>query len=283
MSAAVEKNRVDVHVHPTRFSRVGREYARRNGIEYSPEGLLREMDRAGVRWGVFLAPRLAPSLEDQLAEQIEVARSSGGRLLPTGTVNPTLGEREIDRALSLWDSSELPPRAVKLYPGYWPFSVDDPRLEPLYAWAERRSVPVFVHCGDTSDPNGLVRYSRPIYLDDVAVRWRGVRFVLCHLGNPWVEEAAEIIYKNANVYGDTSGLLTPFAPYVDRMRERMRRRVQAALDAIGAPDRLLYGSDWPLMTLGDAMGLVEGLEIPKADRERILGGNARGLFGLGDE
>jgi predicted TIM-barrel fold metal-dependent hydrolase len=261
---------------------VGVEYAERNRIEFTPEGLLAEMDRAGIGWGVFLAPRLAPTLEAQLEEEIAVARGGGGRLLPSGTVNPVEGEAAVARALALWEGADPPLRAVKLYPGYWPFSVDDPRLDPLYAWAERRRIPVCVHCGDTSDPNGLVRYSRPIFLDEVAVRWRGVRFVLCHLGNPWVEEAAEVIYKNANVYGDTSGLLTPFAPYADRMRERMRRRIQAALDAIGAPDRLLYGSDWPLTTLREAMSLVEGLDVPEADRERILGGNARALLGLPD-
>jgi uncharacterized protein len=32
-----------------------------------------------------------------------------------------------------------------------------------------------------------------------------VNFVICHLGNPWVTDAMEVIYKNPNVVGDISG------------------------------------------------------------------------------
>jgi predicted TIM-barrel fold metal-dependent hydrolase len=274
--------RVDVHVHPTRFTRLGWEFARKNGIEFSPTGLLREMDRFGVGWGVFLAPRLAPSLEAGLEEANRVARESEGRFLPTGTVDPTRGPDEIERALQLWSESPIPLRAIKLYPGYRPFHAADPRLEPVYAWAERTRTPVFVHQGDTSDPDGLIRYAQPFYLDEVAVRWRSVRFVVCHLANPWMEEAATVVYKNPNVWADTSGLLNPFAlRYADQIA-RMRTRLRHALLAVGGAAKLLFGSDWPISSLADALGLVEGIGAPPEEIERILGGNAREFFGLRD-
>lgn len=274
--------RVDVHVHPTRFSRHGAVFAEKNRIDYSPEGLLREMDAAGVGWGVFLCPRLAPTLEEGLADVSEVAERSRGRLLPTGTVDPTRGEEEVAHAVGLWDRNRVRLRGIKLYPGYRPFDVNDPRLEPVYEWAERAHVPVWVHQGDTSDPDGLLRYARPLYLDEVAVRWRSVRFVLCHLGNPWMEEAAEVAYKNENVWADTSGLLNPFAERYEAQVRRMRTRLQHVLLAAGGVEKVLYGSDWPISSVADGVGLVEGLDLPRDDKERILGGNARELLGLGD-
>ncbi len=275
-----EPNRVDVHVHPTHFSPHGAEFARRNGIDYSAAGLLREMDVLGIRWGVFLAPRLAPTSGAGREEMKSVVRASRGRFLATTTIDPTRGEESIEREIRMWDTGETAPRAVKLYPGYQPFDVTDRRLAPVYAWADRHRTPVFVHQGDTSDPNGLLRYARPFLLDEVAVRWRSVRFVLCHLGNPWIEEAAEVAYKNRNVWADTSGLLNPFARlYSDQVR-RMRIRLHHALLAAGGPEKLLYGSDWPISRLADAVGLVTGLDLPKEDQEKILGGNARELFRL---
>ncbi len=272
--------RVDAHVHPTRFSRLGPAFAERNRIDFSPAGLLREMDSHGIGAGVFLGPRLAPSPEDGLREVADVYRSSGGRLLPTGTVDPTRGPEEVERVLRLLSASPVPLRGVKLYPGYRPFDVADPRLEPVYAWAERARCPVFVHQGDTSDPDGLLRYVRPVLLDEVAVRWRGVRFVLCHFGNPWMEEAAAVVYKNPNVWVDTSGLLNPFAErYPDQLR-RMRARLGHAILACGGVERVLYGSDWPISSLADALSLVTGLPFSEPDREAILGGNARRLLGL---
>jgi predicted TIM-barrel fold metal-dependent hydrolase len=275
--------RVDVHVHPSRYSRHGAVFAEKNRIEYSPAGLLREMDAAGIGRGVFLCPRLAPTLEDGLQNVSEVAVASGGRLLPTGTVDPTKGEAEVAHAIELWSRNEPRLRGIKLYPGYLHFDVTDSRLEPVYRWAEQQRVPVWVHQGDTSDPDGLIRYARPIFLDEVAVRWRSVRFVLCHVGNPWMEEAAEITYKNENVYTDTSGLLNPFAENYAGQIRRMRTRLHHAILAVGDVRKVLYGSDWPISSIADAVGLVEGLDLPTADKERILGDNAREFLGLPED
>lgn len=274
--------RVDVHVHPTRYSRHGAAFAAKNGIEFTPSGLLHEMDAHGIGWGVFLSPRLAPSVSEGLADVESVARESRGRLLPTGTVDPTQGEAEIAQALELWSGSPTRLRGIKLYPGYRPFDVTDARLEPVYHWAEQQRVPVWVHQGDTSDADGLLRYTRPILLDEVAVRWRSVRFVLCHLGNPWMEEAATVVYKNENVYADTSGLLNPFAEHYAAQVDRMRTRLRYAVLAVGDVRKVLYGSDWPISSIADAVGLVDGLDLPRPDKERILGGNARELLGLPD-
>ena len=274
--------RVDVHVHPTRYSRYGPRFAERNRIEFSPAGLLREMDEAGIGWGVFLCPRLAPSLEEGLENVSSVAKESRGRFLPTGTVDPTAGEEEVAKAIKLWSKNEPPLRGIKLYPGYRPFDVTDPRLEPVYAWAERRRVPVWVHQGDTSDADGLIKYARPIFLDEVAVAWRSVRFVLCHVGNPWMEEAAEVVYKNENLYTDTSGLLNPFAEHYPEQIERMRTRLYHAILMIGDVGKVLYGSDWPISSIQDAVSLVDKLDLPRPDKERILGANARELLGLPD-
>jgi predicted TIM-barrel fold metal-dependent hydrolase len=280
--SSMDGRRVDVHVHPTRYSRHGARFAERNGIEFTPAGLLREMDSLGIGWAVFLCPRLAPTLADGLDDVSSVAERSAGRLLPTGTVDPTLGEEEVARAIRLWSECRPRLRGIKLYPGYRPFDVTDRRLEPVYAWADRTRVPVWVHQGDTADPDGLLRFTRPVLLDEVAVRWRGVRFVLCHMGNPWMEEAAEVAYKNENVYVDTSGLLNPFAEHYGAQIRRMRERLRHAVLAVGDIRKILYGSDWPISSLADGVGLVGGLDLPESDRERILGGNARELLGLPD-
>ncbi|HKS59699.1 MAG TPA: amidohydrolase family protein [Thermoplasmata archaeon] len=269
-----------MHLHPTRYSPHGPLFAAKNGIDYSVEGLLAEMERNGIGYGVFLAPRLAPSPEAALEESAAVFRHSAGRLLPTVTVDPTLPEEEVRRVVQGWDSTQLPIAAVKLYPGYFPFSVADPRVRPVLAWAERHQTPVFVHGGDPSDPNGGLRFTRPVDLDEVAVQWRSVTFVLCHLGNPWMEEAAEVVGKNANVLADTSGLLNPFVRYGAALFRRMSERLRNAFLVVGDSAKFLYGSDWPISTLGEAIRLLRSVRLEPEDEARVFGGNARRLFGL---
>ncbi len=243
-------------------------------------GLLAEMDRAGIDHGLLLQLFEAPSVRAGLEEAAAQRRAGHGRLHTVTTVDPTRGKEEVRAAIRLWDA--VPGLAgIKLYPGYKPFYPHDPRLAPVYEYAHRRGLPILVHQGDTLDGIGLVKYARPIEVDEVAGRYRDVRFVLCHLGNPWVHEAAELVYKNENVYADTSGLLAhPSTPYFDRMVRQAREVLYATLVTIGRPDRILYGSDWPLEGLEVAVELVDRLDLPEEDRAAILGGNAARLFGL---
>ena len=238
------------------------------------------MDRNAIEHGLVIQLFEAPSVREGLAEGRTTAAESGGRLHPITTVDPTKGDDEVRAALALWDA-EPHLAGIKLYPGYRAFYPHDLRLDPVYEYAHRRDIPILIHQGDTLDGIGLVKFSRPLEVDEVAGRYRDVRFVLCHLGNPWIEEGAEMVYKNENVYADTSGLLPhPSAPYFDRAILQARDAIYNALVTVGRPDRILYGSDWPLEELSVAVSLIDRLALPPADRQAILGGNARHLFHL---
>ena len=277
---AVPITGVDTHMHLSRWWHDIRATAYRSDIDYTLGGLLREMDAAGIEHGVLIQVNDAPSTAEGLVEARQIVAESGGRLTLVSTVDPTQGAEAVEQMLHLFDATpEL--AGIKLFPGYRPFAPDDPRLDPVYEYAARRKIPVLIHTGDTMDNLGLVKYSRPLPIDEVAVRFRSVRFVICHFGNPWIDEAAEIVYKNPNVYADTSGLLAhPSYPLFEQMIGLCRRRIQDAILMIGSTDRILYGSDWPLIDLQVATGLVQSLELPERDREVILGENARRLFGL---
>jgi uncharacterized protein len=272
--------RADTHLHLSRWWPDLTHTAYRADLDYTVAGLLREMDANGIDFGLVIQVFETPNARAGLTESRSLLETSGGRLRPVATVDPTKGASSIEETLSLWEHEEGL-AGIKLFPGYLPFYPHDPRLAPVYEFAHRRGVPVLVHEGDTMHPDGLVKFARPIELDEVAVRYRDVRFVLCHFGNPWVEEAAEVVYKNENMYVDTSGLLAhPSAPYFARMVEQCRARLLTAILSIGSADRVLYGSDWPLEELRVATDLVDGLDLSLADREKILGGNARRLFGI---
>lgn len=273
-------DRVDVHLH---LSRHWPDLARNSygpRVEFTVPGLLRELDAQGIGHGVVLQLHQAPDVAATLAEGQKLFEASGGRLLRTSTVDPTRGESVVADAVHQWERTEGLV-AIKLYPGYRHFYPHDPRLAPVFDFAARRGLVVMIHQGDTMDPDGLVKYARPIEVDEVAVRYRDVPIVLCHLGNPWIEETAELVYKNPNVYTDTSGLLgPPSLPYFPAMVERCRRLLAGLLETVGGCDRVLYGSDWPLESIAAAVSVVEGLDLSREDREAILGGNARRLFRL---
>jgi predicted TIM-barrel fold metal-dependent hydrolase len=280
METTEDPPRVDAHVHLSQWWPDIRRTGYRSDLDYTVVGLLREMDLNRIDFALAIQLFQAPSEEAALAEGRSTFEESKGRLLPVGTVDPTRGAPAVTAAL---ERMEADPHLVgiKLFPGYLPFYPTDSRLDIVYELAHRRDLPVLFHQGDTLDGRGLLKYARPLELDEVAGRFRDVRFVLCHLGNPWIDEAAELVYKNSNVYVDTSGLLPPpGAKFFDQAVERSRDRIYDAIVTTGLPDRFLHGSDWPLEELGLASRLIEQLEIPIADRAAILGGNAQRLFGI---
>ncbi len=169
-------------------------------------------------------------------------------------------------------------RGLKLYPGYEPFFPNDPALEPLYALAEEFSVPVMIHSGDTFTPRGKLKFAHPLNIDEVAVDHPGVNFVICHLGNPWIRDCMEVVYKNKNVYTDISGLV--LGDFSDRFESFMRKQLQEMLEYGVEPDKVLFGTDWPLASMESYLEFMEELGIPERERKKIMWENAAGLFHL---
>jgi uncharacterized protein len=275
--------RIDAHVHLSRWwPELGRT-AYRSDLEYTVPGLLAEMGQARIDYALAIQIVEAPATDEALDEGRRLLAESGGRLRPIGTVDPTLEPPRFQQAL---EALEKEPGIVglKLFPGYRSFYPSDRRVDPVYELAHRRNLPVLVHQGDTLLGRGLLKFARPLELDEVAGRFRDVRFVLCHLGNPWIDEAAEIVYKNPNVFTDTSGLLPrPDSAYFDRVRSRTRERILDAILTTSAPERFLMGSDWPLQSLSASSALIEEADLEPEDRDAILGGNAQRLFRLGED
>jgi predicted TIM-barrel fold metal-dependent hydrolase len=175
-------------------------------------------------------------------------------------------------------------KALKGYLGYLHYGPEHPNYAPYYELAARYDVPVIFHTGDTFSTTAKVRYAHPLLVDEVAVDHPRVKFVMAHFGNPWLTDAAEVLYKNDNVYADLSGILVGDADYFRAMAsegalERIAERVYLAMEWTERPDRFLYGSDWPLAPMAVYRDFVR-LMVPEPSRQAIFEDNARALFKL---
>jgi uncharacterized protein len=169
-------------------------------------------------------------------------------------------------------------KGLKLYPGYEYFYPHDPRMRVVYELAGEFGVPVMFHTGDTFDPRGKVKYAHPLQVDEVAVDFREVTFVICHLGNPWVTDAMEVIYKNENVVGDISGLT--LGQFEERFEKYMLQQLNEVVAFAGDPSSLLYGTDWPICEMGSYIRFVRNLHLSEAETELILWKNSARIFGI---
>lgn len=98
---------------------------------------------------------------------------------------------------------------LKLYPGYQHFYPSDKKIYSIAKFCEEYNIPLTFHSGDVWDTKGnaILKYSKSIYIDQLAVKFPNCKIVIAHFGFPHFLETANIVSKNKNVYTDISGTI----------------------------------------------------------------------------
>ena len=195
-------------------------------------------------------------------------------LIPFGSIDPHRGAAGVDEARRL--VTEMGVRGFKLHPTLQGFSPDDPIAYPLYEAIQELGVPALFHSGQTGIGAGLpggnglrLRYSNPMLLDDVAADFPGLTIILAHPSFPWQDEALSVATHKANVFIDLSGWSPKYFP---------PQLVQYANTVL--KHKVLFGSDYPLITPERWMADFAELPIRDDVRPLILKENAIRVLGL---
>ena len=114
--------------------------------------------------------------------------------------------------------------------------------------------------------------SNPMLLDDVAIDFPDMQIVIAHPSWPWQDEALSVALHKPNVWIDLSGWSPKYFP---------PQLVQYANTLL--KDRMLFGSDYPLITPERWMKDFEEAGFKPEVKPRILKDNAMRLLGLGEK
>ncbi|MBC9032186.1 amidohydrolase family protein [Sphingomonas sp. JC676] len=134
--------------------------------------------------------------------------------------------------------------------------------------------------------DALIRPQHLATLERVASHRPNLRIVIDHAAKPdmtnragW-EDAMASIARNPNIACKLSGLLTELRP--GRGNEAIEP-IFAHLWRCFGPGRLIWGSDWPVLTLAtDYAGWLDRARamVPPKHHDAVFGGNARRVYGL---
>jgi uncharacterized protein len=114
-----------------------------------------------------------------------------------------------------------------------------------------------------------LKYSNPMYVDDVAADFPEMPIVLAHPSFPWQDEALSIAMHKPEVYIDLSGWSPKYFPpqLVQYTNTLLKRQV-------------LFGSDYPMITPDRWLQDFKRLDINDDVRPLVLKENAARLLGL---
>jgi len=283
-----ELKAIDVHVHAElstrvnlnesggKFEKAARKYFKEEGqrptIQETAE-YYRERKIACVIFPVDgeHARGVKPVPNEEVAE---VAAENSDIMIPFASVDPAKGKagaREVRRLIEDYDV-----KGFKFHPQFQEFCPNDPEAYLLYEVIAEHGLPALFHTGHSGMGTGMpggggirLKYGNPMYVDDVAVDFPDMPIILAHPSWPWQDEALSMCLHKAQVYIDLSGWSPKYFPpqLVHYANTQLKHKI-------------LFGSDFPLITPDRWMDDFEKIDIRDEVRPLILKENAVKFFNL---
>lgn len=275
---------IDAHIH---FSEIESFYDTAEtlaSIDYSQKGLLDEFVRSGVvaAVGMGVTETTAGGFPDTAALNpmlLDLKDEMPDNLFTCVGINPVTlhQEGQLEALEQSLQSQQVV--GIKLYAGYYHYNVGDAIYDPVYDLARKYELPIIIHGGLTYSDHGLLKYSHPLSMEETFLKHRDITFMLCHLGDPWVMDTAALLEKNPNLYADLSGWIVGDSSKVYRLmgEQTYVDHFKRAIVFAEKYDRLVFGTDWPLVPLDAYIAFIKNL-IPEAQWENVFYNNALEVF-----
>ena len=201
-------------------------------------------------------------------EVMQFANENRDIAIPFASIDPRRGADGVQEAKRLLSEGVV--RGLKLHPPVQQFFPNDPIAYPLYELFAEAALPVIFHTGHSGIGTGLpggggvrLKYGNPLPIDDVAVDFPTLPIIMAHPAFPWQDEAISICLHKPNVYIDLSGWSPKYFPST---------LIQYANTLL--KDKVLFGSDYPLITPDRWLSDFEKIGIRDEVRPLILKENA---------
>jgi predicted TIM-barrel fold metal-dependent hydrolase len=156
--------------------------------------------------------------------------------------------------------------AVKFYTGYDHYMPGSDQVRYALEELQKVKCPVIFHCGDclNSACHAKLKYAHPLNIDEVAVDYPDINFIIAHIGYPWVKDTAEVCYKNKNVFTDISGFV--YGDFDGQDKTKFKNVLNEFLD-IADSDKLLFGTDWPISNQHSYIEALDWISVNTTNRK----------------
>jgi hypothetical protein len=294
---------IDAHVHTYKTPEIGLQAmagAGQAGCSGTPDELLGILREAGVSKAAQV--NMTPAREMYMAaveklseaerggEHPEIAAKMGERVkrrnqwtcemarehpefVAFPSIDPIMGADEMVAEVERC-AKELGAPGIKLHPAEGHYFPRDERMWPVYAKAQELGLPIITHGGIFMMTAG-VDYTKPSNFEPVLESFPGLTLVIAHLGHGFWDEAVAVAKKYPNACFDTSAVVCG-AEWLDILSD------DAAADLIRSlgVERVMFGSDYPWFSPAPSLEHFLRLPLKPAEKEKILGGNARKILGI---
>ena len=157
---------------------------------------------------------------------------------------------------------------IKFQPEFQNFYVDDERLYPIYEEISNLNLPILFHCGEELSGTMQVRSSPPRILK-IKEAFPDLKIIAAHFGGFkfWDEVKKHLLGRD--IYLDTSFFF-----------DYLPKEEIVSLLSNHRKDRLLFGTDFPLIDQKKDIDFLKSLKLGKDLKEKIFYHNASEILKL---
>jgi uncharacterized protein len=269
---------IDCHVHLNQYDGINKTGTFLS-LEERLKALLESMDNNDINYSIIISSYKVDVSRPSVSQIIDIMKKYDNKnklVLVAGFTIDNHTEEDL-KNYRVWLKDGMI-KGIKLYCGYEHYYPSDERYQGIYDMCVEYGSPLMIHTGDTFSDKAKVRFSHPLNIDDVAVDNPELKIVMCHLGNPWIIDCQEILYKNRNVYADISGLTV--GDFTVPAETHYATKVREMISYVGENHRLLYGSDWPICSMSSYLRFVHKLGLDQEAFNLLMYNNAKIVFRL---
>jgi predicted TIM-barrel fold metal-dependent hydrolase len=234
----------------------------------SVEEMLRLMDRYGIERAALASTRAIFSDWERGNEEVRtVVERWPDRFLGVISINPVLGERQLDR----FEEYVVDNRVIglRLYPIYhsYKLGVREPILDAIFQRLETLGLPVFIPL------RLMMNWAMPVLpivsIEKVVARFPSLRIVIEGVNYEELKQILPLILDHDSIYIETSCL-------------QLRGAIERLVSLIGI-GRILFGTGMPLQNPACEIAKISHLKLSEEDKEAIFKHNAERFLKRGDE
>ncbi len=210
-------------------------------------------------------------------EIVDAARDNSDIMIAFGSIDPHKGKMGVREARKLIETGLV--KGFKFHPTCQGFFPNDRMAYELYEVIAEHKLTAIFHSGHSGIGTGMpgggglrLKYSNPMYLDDVAADFPDMNIIIAHPSFPWQDEAISVCLHKNNVFIDMSGWSPKYFP------EQLVRYANGQLK-----HKVLFGSDYPVITPDRWLADFKDAGFKPEIHELILKKNAIRALRLGQK
>lgn len=208
-------------------------------------------------------------------EIADIAAENSDIVIPFASIDPHKGKLGAREARDLVENHGV--KGFKFHGIMQDCHPADRIAYPIYEVIAEYKLPAIFHTGHSGMGTGMrggggvrLKYGQPMLIDDVAVDFPDIRFILAHPSWPWTDESLSMALHKENVFIDLSGWSPKYFP---------RQVIQYANTQL--KNKMLFGSDFPLITPDKWLDAAKEAGFREEVLPLILKDNAVRVLGLG--